>query len=370
MQKIRFFIYSKDKFSVVIKKGKKVIKEKTFSLNQGDEILNCFLENGAKLQERKGKLSLLGGNCLYYKFGGEVEMLTSKGMVKIPLASNCEYLFYANSGFIEGVELEKITPVYNALGIEEIKSASDIVTVWEYLENQTISDELLKKIAIDCLLLIEKNNDSYDKYFSWDMFRLSHNLKLICECENGEEKYTILKNVIVKFLNRVKNNKDREKDVSCSMVFQTVERRLLAKGKNLYLLFSGEDKRLLFEQFYSKQICTAIFWVANGRNIIFPIWYPKEAFLEKKIGRLDCILSHYDFWKRCEKQYPDSDFATFPRGRIMFDLDKKENVIFYDECITKEQLKIILDLLQIQKYRIECDEHYSCDNCVDKKGLF
>ena len=30
MQKIRFFIYNKDKFSVVIRKGEKVIKEKTF----------------------------------------------------------------------------------------------------------------------------------------------------------------------------------------------------------------------------------------------------------------------------------------------------------------------------------------------------
>ena len=66
MQKIRFFIYNKDKLSVVIKKGEKVIEGKTFSLNQGDEILNYFLENGAKTQERKGKLSLLGGNCLYY----------------------------------------------------------------------------------------------------------------------------------------------------------------------------------------------------------------------------------------------------------------------------------------------------------------
>ena len=136
------------------------------------------------------------------------------------------------------------------------------------------------------------------------------------------------------------------------------------------MLFSGEEKRLLVEEFYSKEICTAIFWVVNGRKIIFPIWYPKAAFLEEKTGRLDCILSHYDFWRRCENEYPNSDFATFPRGRIMFDLDKKENVIFYDKCITKEQLNEILDLLQIKKYRVEYDEHYSCDNCVDKKELF
>ena len=202
------------------------------------------------------------------------------------------------------------------------------------------------------------------------MFRLTNNLKLICDYEKSEGQYKILKNVIIKFLERVKNNKDREKDVSYYMVFQAVERRLLPKEKNLYSLFSGEDKRLLFEQFYSKQICTAIFWVVNGRKIIFPIWYPKETFLEKHTGRLDCILSHYDFWKRCEKEYPDADFATYPRGRIMFDLDKKENVIFHDECISKEKIKEILDLLQIRKYRVEYDEHYSCDNCVNKKELF
>ena len=50
MQKLQFFIYNKDKFSVVIKKGEKIIEEKTFSHNQGEEILNYFLENGAKLQ--------------------------------------------------------------------------------------------------------------------------------------------------------------------------------------------------------------------------------------------------------------------------------------------------------------------------------
>lgn len=370
MQEIRFFIYNKDKFSVVIKKGEKVIKEKTFSLNQGDEILNYFLENGAKLLERKGKSSLLEGNCFYYRFGGEVEIQTNKGVVKIPLACDCEYLFYAISGFIEGVEWEKITPVYNAVGIEGIKNASDLVTVWDYLKNQTISNEMIKKIEKDCLLLIEKNNDSYDKYFSWDMFRLKNNLNLICDYENSEEKYSILKEVIIKFLDRVKNNKDKEKDISYLMVFQTVERRLLSKEKNLYSLFGYEDKRLLFERFYSKQICTAIFWVVNGRKIVFPFWYPKENFLGKMTGRLDCILSHYDFWRRCEKEYPNSDFATFPRGRIIFDLDKNENVIFYDECISNEKLKEILDLLQIRKYRVEYDEHYSCDNCVNKKGLF
>ena len=52
MQKNSFFIYNKDKFSVVIKKGEKVIKEKTFSLNQGDDMLNYFLENGAKLSHK------------------------------------------------------------------------------------------------------------------------------------------------------------------------------------------------------------------------------------------------------------------------------------------------------------------------------
>jgi hypothetical protein len=229
---------------------------------------------------------------------------------------------------------------------------------------------MIKKIASDCFLLIEKKNDRYYKYFSWDMCRLIYNLKWICDYENSEEKYTILKTVIVKFLDRVKNNSDKEKDISYFMVFQAVERRLLSKEKNLYSLFGCEDKRLLFEHFYSKQICTAIFWVVNGRKIVFPFWYPKSTFLEKKTGRLDCVLSHYDFWRRCEKEYPNADFATFPRGRIMFDLDKKENVVFYDECITKEQLKEVLDLLQIKKYRVEYDEHYSCDNCVDKKELF
>ena len=370
MQEIRFFIYNEEKFSVVIKKGEKVIKEKTFSLNQGDEILNYFLENGAKIQKRKGKVYLDGGNCYYYRFGSEVEIQTSKGAVKIPMAANCKYLFYSDSGFIEGVELGDLTPIYNAVGIQGIKNASDMVTVWDYLKNQTISDKLVMRLERDCLLLIEKNSNAYDKYFSWDMFRLSNNLRLLCDYENSEEKYTILKNVIVKFLDLVKNNKDREKDVSYYMVFQAVERRLLSKEKNLCSLFSGEEKRLLLEEFYSKQICTAIFWVVNGRKIIYPLWYPKKAFLEKHSGRLDCELSHYDFWRRCEKEYPNADFATFPRGRIMFDFDKKENVVFYDECIDKKQFDMILDLLQIKEYRVEYDEHYSCDNCVDKKELF
>lgn len=105
-----------------------------------------------------------------------------------------------------------------------------------------------------------------------------------------------------------------------------------------------------------------IFWVIYER-----IWHKKQ---EKEIrnGKIDSDFAHYLVWENSplKEKYKESDFATFPRGRVIYDSEKMEHIIYADGCISKERLLKIAELFCIEKYRIEGDLHYRCDNCLNK----
>lgn len=366
MRKTEFFIYNKEHFSVAIKRGDRIIDEKTFSLDNTDEIARYLVRNGAILQQRGEDYYLFGG---IYTFGNPFELYTESGEKLNLIYSACDYLFYAHSGFIKGVEINNLKPVYDAVGIKDVKSARDIITVWDYLQDQNSTAEFINSLVSDSFSLLGKEYFECKTEFDWAIFRLANNLRLIYETEGEKGELNNLKKILTQFLQVVKSNTDEQKNLSYYGVFQLVERWLIKKETNLLRLLGKENEQDLTEQFYSKVICTAIFWVIDDKKIIHALWLPKSAYNNKK-GRINCELSHYNFWRRYVKDYPEADFATYPRGRIMYDLESDENVIFYDECITGEQLKELLDLLQIKRFHIEYDEHYSCDKCVGKKNIF
>ena len=367
MQKTEFFIYNKEYFSVAIKRGDRVISEQKFSLDNTDEIARYLVRNGAILQQRGEDYYLFGG---IYTFGNPFELYTESGEKLNLIYSECEYLFYAHSGFIKGVTMNNLQPVYDAVGIKDVKSASDIITVWDYLQDKNSTAEFINSLVSDSFSLLEKEYFESKTEFDWAIFRLANNLRLIYETGGEKGELNNLKKILTKFLQVAKSNTDEQKNLNYYGVFQLVERWLIKRETNLLALLGEKNEQDLTEQFYSKVICTAIFWVIEDKKIIHALWLPKEAYSANKKGRINCELSHYNFWRRHVKDYPEADFATYPRGRIMYDLESQENVIFYDECITDEQLKELLDLLQIKRFRIEYDEHYSCDKCVAKKNIF
>lgn len=118
-----------------------------------------------------------------------------------------------------------------------------------------------------------------------------------------------------------------------------------------------------------------IFWVIKGE--IFAYTQSIEETLQKEQARVDMTgvvdssFSHYKKWEETlSGKYPYADFATYPRGRVVFSLARREYIIYVDECITNGEIAKVVKKFDLDAYRIDYDEHYSCDNCIDKKDLF
>lgn len=118
-----------------------------------------------------------------------------------------------------------------------------------------------------------------------------------------------------------------------------------------------------------------IFWVIKGK--LFSFCQSFEEVMKRENARIDltniidCSLSHFEVWeKELAKQYPNADFATYPRGRVVFDIATNKYFLYVDECITNAEITEIVKRFQLEKYEIAYDEHYTCDGCIDEKELF
>ncbi len=110
-----------------------------------------------------------------------------------------------------------------------------------------------------------------------------------------------------------------------------------------------------------------IFW-AIDRKILFSIQEKSTKELSdraKTTKKLDSDFQHYKEWGRVSGgKYPDADFATYPRGRAMFDLDEKSHLIYLDTCINQKEIERIAEIFAIIKYKTAYDDHYRCDSCM------
>ena len=97
----------------------------------------------------------------------------------------------------------------------------------------------------------------------------------------------------------------------------------------------------------------------------------KNSVRTQFTGIIDSDYGHFEAWdKLCGKGYPRADFATYPRGRVVYDLKKGEHILYADECVTENEIKEIAGIFKADEYRVCRDEHYACDKCVRKKRLF
>lgn len=115
---------------------------------------------------------------------------------------------------------------------------------------------------------------------------------------------------------------------------------------------------------------TGIFWVIGGN--VYPYIEKRETGelngREKSSGKIDSGLEHFTAWdKELTKTFPHADFATYPRGRVMFDIKENRHIIFADGCIAKESIEGVVKHFDISEYAVEIDEHYRCDTCLKHK---
>ena len=105
-----------------------------------------------------------------------------------------------------------------------------------------------------------------------------------------------------------------------------------------------------------------IFWVIHKK-----IWYKIEQRSKNECNgtKIDSSLGHYTEWYKgiLHLKYREDDFATYPRGRIIYDKEKNEHIIYADKCIKDEEILKIAKLFGAKKYRVEGDLHYACDVC-------
>lgn len=118
-----------------------------------------------------------------------------------------------------------------------------------------------------------------------------------------------------------------------------------------------------------------IFWVIEGK--LYSYSQQIESLTEEEWNRvqltgvIDSNLSHYDCWDReLARRYPKADFATFPRGRVVFDIIEDRHIVYVDECVTNGEIAEVVKRFEIKEYQIDYDEHYTCDACIKDKGLF
>jgi len=117
-----------------------------------------------------------------------------------------------------------------------------------------------------------------------------------------------------------------------------------------------------------ESVITGIFWVVNG-----------EIIADKKIaligannnGWIDYPYSHLRKWGVLSKRrFPNADFATFPRGRLLFNIKENGYVLYADKCIADKEVFTLKKYfgIECEPVRIANDEHYICGKCREKNN--
>ncbi len=116
-----------------------------------------------------------------------------------------------------------------------------------------------------------------------------------------------------------------------------------------------------------------IFWVIDGKVYAYQEEINEEALTERTAltGIIDSNYAHFSTWEEnLASVYPEADFASFPRGRVVYDTRQGQAVVYVDECITNGEIAKICAAFHLNNVRIDYDEHYTCDQCIGDKELF
>lgn len=114
-------------------------------------------------------------------------------------------------------------------------------------------------------------------------------------------------------------------------------------------------------------IKTGIFWFVCGEMIADRYDYDIQDFAQKDF--IDYPYSHFDMWDKLSKnRWTYADFATFPRGRLLYCVKEGRYYLYLDRCITEQQTDLLLSFYNLGKDEVYIarDEHYSCDKCCRK----
>lgn len=74
----------------------------------------------------------------------------------------------------------------------------------------------------------------------------------------------------------------------------------------------------------------------------------------------------YDELVRYNRDLANYDYDYFPRGRIVYNTDEDEFIVYIDECLNKPDIKSeIISYFKLPRSntKFDFDEHYKCHEC-------
>ena len=105
---------------------------------------------------------------------------------------------------------------------------------------------------------------------------------------------------------------------------------------------------------------TAVFWKTPARVIVFS----EDSPVEPPLNIADYSGSHIEKWKHVRQKYPDLsayEYEDFPRGRLIWDDNKKAYFFYADEKILSDAGAVDAVLSQIGLSRQEYAFHFCRD---------
>lgn len=83
------------------------------------------------------------------------------------------------------------------------------------------------------------------------------------------------------------------------------------------------------------------------------------------LGFINYRYSHFEIWDYLRGKRTD-DCHRYPRGRVLFDVETDKHIIYADKCISDETIEKVVELFEIEDYKLRGDEHYVCTRCEKK----
>ncbi len=115
-------------------------------------------------------------------------------------------------------------------------------------------------------------------------------------------------------------------------------------------------------------IKVGIFWaVPDGKGGQSLLHISKQCRTSEAdcLGFINYRYSHFEIWDYVRKKRTD-DCYYYPRGRVIYDVNKHKHVIYADVCVSDKAIEEVVELFNIEDYDLRRDEHYVCPNCMHK----
>ncbi|MBO5313574.1 MAG: hypothetical protein J6B29_06365 [Clostridia bacterium] len=204
-------------------------------------------------------------------------------------------------------------------------------------------------------------------------------LVIVIRKENKKKRDFILNKIFDKITEKwEKKSINTEKEIASFLPMLTIiDNELIKFGQRIFGYRENAKFVLLLEsklEPYMKRAnagmaVVGIFWVINNEFLLHREMCIRREEREKGSEMVDSRFSHIKQWEMHEKDYPLADFATYPRGRILYDARRNDYIIYADKCIEMEQIAKIAELCNIKKYVVAHDEHYRCDKCMQGEEI-